>query len=446
MSRPTHNSKVQMMNMSTDNGEPQEPLHDYDICIIGTGRVGLPLALSLMEVGVRVTGIDLDPALRASVAAGVMPFAEPGYDELIGRRQLVVTDDASVVRRSAALVLTVGTPLHNHIETDLSQIERALNSVLPHIQEGHLICLRSTVAPGTTRFVHQWLEQNTDFKIGQNLFLAFCPERIAEGKAHDELRTLPQIVGAEDPESLQRAMDLFSVLAAEVMPTTYATAELVKLFNNISRYVNFALSNQFAMISEKFGANIHEARELANHNYPRSYLAAPGFTAGTCLRKDFGMINEWSPYPDLLLSAWKVNEYMPAFLVEGMEDRQPLNGKRVAVLGFSFKADTDDLRDSLAPKLWRYIHRKLPAEIRVSDHNLKDPIPEPSAQNPKNYSISEALENVEVVFIATNHREYYQALQEFAFINPNAWVADIWNVGKTGEMFYRAADLQKKEN
>jgi UDP-N-acetyl-D-mannosaminuronic acid dehydrogenase len=236
---------------------------------------------------------------------------------------------------------------------------------------------------------------------------------------------------------------LFSALAPEILPTDYVTAELVKLFNNILRYVHFALANQFAIIADEFGANIHETRRLANYKYPRSFLAAPGFTAGTCLRKDFGMINEWSPTPDMLLSAWKVNEYMPAFLVDHLLKRTELFDVNVAVLGFTFKAETDDLRDSLAPKLYRYIQRQLPARVRVSDHHLPNPIPEPSVENPQNWSLEEALEDVDVVFIATNHKEYGPALAELAEIRPDAWVVDLWNVGGADETFYPAKTVRK---
>lgn len=429
---------------SVSDTQPSDDLQ-YEVCIIGTGRVGLPLGLSFTESGVRAVGVDLDDRLRETVNSGEMPFDEPGYESIIQKRQFQVEGSTKTVGSAAAIVITVGTPLHQHIETDLTQIQRVLEQIRPHLRRGHLICLRSTVAPGTTRFVHKWLERNTPFSIGRDIFLAFCPERLAEGKAHEEIQSLPQIVGTSDPESADRAQKLFARLGPEILLTDYLTAELVKLFNNILRYVHFALANQFAIIADTFGANIHETRRLANYRYPRSFLAAPGMTAGTCLRKDFGMINEWSPYPDMLLSAWKVNEYMPAFLVEHLLQRTQIHDSMVAVLGFSFKAETDDLRDSLAPKLWRYIHRELPMEIRVSDHHLPDPIPESSVGNPRNYDIGAALDNVDIVFVATNHSGYRNALVELGRRRPNAWVADIWNVGEIDQMFYQAKHLVSSE-
>lgn len=418
------------------------PAFDYDVCVIGTGRVGLPLALSLIEVGLTVVGVDLDPRLREAVALGKMPFHEPGYDDLIAQRALVVHPTADVVARSRQIVITVGTPLHTHIETDLSQVRRVLEGLAPHLRKGQLICLRSTVAPGTTTFCKKWIERHTQLTVGDDILLAFCPERIAEGKAYEELRTLPQIVGAEDPNSREAATALFARLAPEIMPTDFVSAELVKLFNNIARYVHFAVANQFALVADTFGANIYEIRRLANHEYPRSNIASPGFTAGTCLRKDFGMLNEWSPYPDMLLSAWKMNEYIPSFLVKHLMQRTPLHDRVVAVLGYTFKKDTDDTRDSLAPKLVRYIERELPADIRVSEHHLGDPIADAGNGTVKNWPVDAALTGVDCVFVATNHTGYQAALKRLAQRAPDVWVADIWNVGGADQVFYQAGALR----
>ncbi len=422
-------------------------MFEYDVCIVGTGRVGLPLGLSLMEVGVNVTGVDLDENLRNAVNNGTMPFHEPGYDELVASKKLQLhgaPDD--IVPNSAVVIITVGTPLHNHIETDLSQIQRVLEGLKTHFRQDQTIVLRSTVAPGTTAYVKKWIERNTDFIVGDTIKLCFCPERIAEGVAYNELRSLPQICGAEDDESREVAAELFGKLAPEIMRTNFITAELVKLFNNISRYINFAVANQFALIADNFGANIYETRHLANHDYPRCNLAMPGFTAGTCLRKDFGMINEWSPYPDMLLSAWKMNEFTPAMLVEQLMQRTKIHDSKVAVLGFTFKQDTDDIRDSLVPKLCRYIHRQLPMEMRVTDHHLSDPIQEPSASEPiKNWAISDALDGVDCVFVATNHTGYGDVLKELGKTNPEAWVADIWNVGGIDQIYYQAGQLVKEK-
>jgi len=416
---------------------------EYDVCVVGTGRVGLPLALSLFEQGVSVLGLDTDQELVDTINQGEMPFKEPGYDEIIASKSLVVHTEPSCVANAATVLITVGTPLHNHIETDLSQIQKVLTELKPYLRENQLICLRSTVAPGTTLYVKKWLERMTDFQVGQNIFLAFCPERIAEGKAYEELHSLAQIIGAEDTRSGEMAENLFSKLTSTVFHTDYVSAELVKLFNNIARYVHFALANQFALIADTFDANIYEIRRMANHNYPRSQIAMPGFTAGTCLRKDFGMINEWSPYPDMLLSAWKMIEFIPAFLVTHLKKRTDLHDRNVAVLGYTFKMDTDDIRDSLAPKLLRYIERELPAQIRLSDEYLPRPTFLDGHSAVANFNTQDALFEADCVFVATNHSAYASVLREFAQNNPDAWIVDIWNLCGVDKIFDQANCLKE---
>lgn len=417
-------------------------MFEYDVCVVGTGRVGLPLGLSLMETGARVVGVDRDPALREAVSSGRMPFAEPGYDRLVESRQLQVHATPEVVASARAIVITVGTPLHNHIETDLGQVRSVLESILPYLRPGHLIVLRSTVAPGTTQYVARWIQRHSSLELGRDLLVAFCPERIVEGKAYEELRTLPQIIGTEDPASAEAAAAVFGRLTDELLHTDFVSAELVKLFNNITRYVHFALANHLAMVADTFGANIFEIKDLTNHKYPRHGVASPGFTAGTCLRKDFGMINEWTPYPDLLLSAWKMNEYMPMFVVQHLKKRTSIFERRVAVLGYTFKADTDDVRDSLVPKLLRYVERELPTEIRVVEPHLADPIVDPAYGRARNWNAEDALADVDCVFVATNHSVFPAALQTLAERRPDAWVADLWNVGGIGKAFYQARELR----
>ena len=415
----------------------------YDVGVIGVGRVGLPLALSLMEAGLSVVGMDMSRELRDQVNAGIMPFREPGFDALIAQRKLVIHADITLANRCRNIVITVGTPLHQHVEADLRQIQSVFENLLPNLRKGQLVCLRSTVAPRTTNHYKRWLERHSNLKIGEELFFAFCPERIAEGKAREELRTLPQIIGAEDDASMGRAKELFGHIAHDLLETNFVSAELVKLFNNINRYVRFAVANYFAVSADLFGANIHQILPLANYKYPRDSIAPPGMTAGTCLRKDFGMLNEWMSSPDLLISAWKINEYMPVFLVQHLSQRFPLLDRRVAVLGFTFKADTDDTRDSLVPKLVRYIQREMPLEVRVSDYHLPATFKDETGVEIRNWSTEEALIGIECVFVATNHKQYPDVLQNLAQVNPDMWVVDIWNVSGSNLTFFQAGAMSQ---
>lgn len=405
-----------------------------DLAIIGTGRVGLPLGISLASTGLRVIGIDVDEKLNEKINSKVFPFAEPGYDELIRKVDFKCYNDVSLVKDCENIIITVGTPLTSHIETDLSQVRRVVSSLVPYLTEGHNIMLRSTIAPQTTEFVKNYLEQKTTLIVGKDIFLSFCPERLAEGKAMTELRKLPQIIGSEDQGSAERAETLFARLAEEVIHTDYVSAELTKLFNNISRYIYFSIANQFAIIADNFGANIYDIVEMTNRKYPRGVIPAPGLTAGTCLRKDFGMINESIPYTDLLLSAWKVNEFMPKFLVDGMKKRINILKKKVAVLGYTFKKDVDDARDSLVPKLLRYLERENPSKISVHEPNLGcqlDGIYE-------NEPIEAALANADIVYIGINHSGFAEKSAEIlTSCGDNVWFADIWNVCGQNRIFFQ---------
>ncbi len=405
------------------------------IAIIGVGRVGLPLALRFRERGFEVIGIDLNERLREQISRRIMPFDEPGCEEILSTHGLVMTDDYAAVRDVDDILVTVGTPLHQHIEVDLSQVERVIHSLIPHLRAGHHLVLRSTVAPRTTAYVRRLLHQRSSLRVGRDIALSFCPERLAEGKALEELATIPQICGVEDTLSAQRATAIFGPVAPAVYTCDFVSAELAKLFCNTYRYITFAIANQFALISDSFGADVYRILALANDRYPRGPIPLPGFTAGTCLRKDFGMINESIAYPDLLLSAWKINEFMPNFLVQHTQRRVPVHGQQVAVLGYAFKKDTDDTRDSLAPKLVRYLRRENPAALRISDPHLGDLV-----DGHRNLSPEEAVRGADVIFIATNHSHFQRRLGQLAALAaPDAWIVDIWDMGGIGRIFYRAS-------
>jgi UDP-N-acetyl-D-mannosaminuronic acid dehydrogenase len=405
-----------------------------NIALIGIGRVGLPLALTLCDSGFKTIGIDIDIPLIDKVNRKIFPFHEPGYSELIKKVDFRCTPDTAEIADCENIIITVGTPLLSHIETDLSQVTRVINSIIPFLREGHNIILRSTIAPKTTLFVRNLLEQKTEFKVGSEIFLSFCPERLAEGKAMVELRELPQIVGAEDPASASKAEKIFEKVTVEVIHTNYVSAELVKLFNNISRYVHFSVANQLAYIADEFDVDIYDIIHMTNHKYPRGVIPQPGMTAGTCLRKDFGMINETIPYTDLLLSAWKVNEFTPKFLVDNMKRRALIFNKKIAVLGYTFKNDVDDTRDSLIPKLIRYIERENPACVRVHEPNIEGKLD----MLYENYTLKDALENVDIVFFAINHKAFKNGIGNiFNLCNKDTWFSDIWNLGGAGKLFYQ---------
>jgi UDP-N-acetyl-D-mannosaminuronic acid dehydrogenase len=411
-----------------------------DVAVIGLGRVGLPLALAFADAGLDVLGVDNDPVRIDALRDGRMPFEEPGAQEVLDRvraaDRLTLADRASDPRVGEAdhIVLTLGTPAMSHIEIDLRQIRAVLDDLLPHLREGHAIHLRSTIAPDTTEFVAGYLTKHRGFEIGTEVFVAHVPERIASAKFFEEISTLPCIVGGVGERSGEVAAELFEKLGAPIVQTTPVQAELAKIWTNILRYANFALPNLMMMDCEQYGANVFEVVELINKDYPRGGMKLPGFTAGTCLRKDFAFSEERSNAPGMLLAVSRVNESVPLFLVQGLKRRLgSLAGKKVAVLGLAFKSDTDDERDSLSHKLVRLLEREL-ADVAIHDPY----VPTPTS------SLGEAVLDADAVVVATNHHDFCTAdalRQIVEGARRDALVVDPWNCWGAAQVFAHADEV-----
>jgi UDP-N-acetyl-D-mannosaminuronic acid dehydrogenase len=409
-----------------------------DVSVVGLGRVGLPLALSFAECGLRVIGIDHDPARLGALRDGVMPFAEPGAQQLLDRARaddrLSLSDRIADAAHARHIVITVGTPSLSHIEIDLRDIRAVLDALIPVLAPGQTLTLRSTVAPGTTEFVAGYLAKHRGFDIGTDVFVAHAPERIAAGRFFEEIGAQPCIVGGVGEGSGEEVGRLFELLGAPIVQTTPLQAELAKIWTNILRYATFALPNLLMMDCERYGANVFEVIDLINHDYPRGGIAQPGFTAGTCLRKDFAFSEERSNAPGMLLAVSRVNESVPLFLVEGVRRRLgSLANRKVAVLGLAFKADTDDERDSLAHKLVRLLEREL-ADIAVHDPHVQTPTAE----------FDEAITNAEAVMVATNHSEFRDSripAEIRRLAGDDCLVVDPWNCWGAAQVFAYAAEI-----
>jgi UDP-N-acetyl-D-mannosaminuronic acid dehydrogenase len=406
----------------------------HDVAIIGCGRVGLPLALAFADRGLRTIGIDNDRERLDAVRSRRMPFGEPGAADVLGRVDIEWSERAADAGQADAIVLTLGTPSFSHIEIDMRDIRTVLDDLLPVLRPGHLLVLRSTIAPGTTEFVAGYLERHLDMEVGRDVFVAHVPERIAAGRFFEEIGTLPCIVGGVGERSGEAAGALFEGLGAPIVQTTPVEAELAKIWTNILRYTMFALPNRLMMECEQYGANVFEVIDLINRDYPRGGMPQPGFTAGTCLRKDFTFSEERSPAPGMLLAVSRVHESVPLFIVEGLKRRLgSLRGRKVAVLGLAFKADTDDERDSLSHKLIRLLEREL-ADVAIHDPHVPTPT----------QSFEDAILDADAVVIATNHSEF-RGRQVLAAIadsaKGDAVLADPWDCYGTEQVFARPAEL-----
>ncbi len=418
-----------------------------DVSVIGLGRVGLPLALSFADRGLSTIGIDNDAARLGSVREGTMPFEETGTQDLLDRvhagGRLSLSERVVDAANARHIVITLGTPSFSHIEIDMRDIRSALDDLLGALRPGHALTLRSTVAPGTTEFVAGYLAKHRDFRIGEDVYVAHAPERIAAGRFLEEIDSLPCIVGGVGARSGEVVAELFGAFRAPIVQTTPVQAELAKIWANILRYTHFALPNLLMMDCERYGANVFETIDLVNRDYPRGGLAQPGLTAGTCLRKDFAFSEERSNAPGMLLAVSRVNESVPLFLVEGVRRRLgpadgaaglgSLSGRKVAVLGLAFKANTDDERDSLAHKLIRLLEREL-ADVVAHDPRVSTPT----------VSFEKAVEDADVVIVAANHAEFCDPLALAAIArgaSADCLVVDPWNCWGAGQVFAYAGEL-----
>ncbi|HLM85589.1 MAG TPA: nucleotide sugar dehydrogenase [Solirubrobacteraceae bacterium] len=409
-----------------------------DVAVIGLGRVGLPLALSFAARGLDVIGIDNDPARLGAVRDGRMPFSETGAQALLdsvhASARLTLSERVADAARARQIVITLGTPSFSHIEIDMRDIRSALDDLLGVLAPGHSLILRSTVAPGTTDFVAGYLAKHRGFQIGEEVFVSHAPERIAAGRFLQEIDTLPCIIGGVGERSGEVAAELFGVFGAPIVQSTPVQAELAKIWTNILRYTHFALPNLLMMDCERHSANVFEVIELINRDYPRGGIAQPGFTAGTCLRKDFTFSEERSAAPGMLLAVSRVNESVPLFLLEGAKRRLgSLANRKVAVLGLAFKADTDDERDSLAHKLIRLLEREL-ADVSVHDPHVSTPT----------VSFDDAIEAADMVVVACNHSEFCHPRVLSAIVEragAECLVVDPWDCWGAAQVFAYASEL-----
>lgn len=414
---------------------------DKKIAIFGVGRVGLPLALVLADKGFQLTGIDVDPYRISLLKHKIMPFleedAQPLLEKHSGKSFQIFSQQhlGRIVSENQTIIITLGTPIDDTYSPNYSGIEDLMSSMAPFIKENHLIIFRSTLSPGTTEQLARQLEDQTKLRIGESLFLAYCPERIAEGKSVKEIAEIPQIIGSLDPASSKKAAEIFSSIAPKILFTNPKSAELSKLFCNMYRYIDFAIGNEFMMIAESYGCDIYEVLNLVNNDYKRGGLKSPGLTAGPCLVKDGFFLIDKSPYMELVTAAWRLNENIPGYLLSRIKTEiKDLHKKKVAILGLAFKKNIDDIRYSLSPKLQRYFLAE-GAKVSVSDPFIDSQPAE------------DALKDANILVLGVDHDVYRDINFGYLkkFVSKDLLICDIWNIFKAGKIVYYLKDVVDKK-
>ncbi|HEY4707055.1 MAG TPA: nucleotide sugar dehydrogenase [Thermodesulfobacteriota bacterium] len=394
--------------------------YNYDICIVGgLGHVGLPLGISLASAGKKVALYDVDRKAIDLVGSGKLPFKEAGGEAgLAGvlNKKLFVTSGMGVISESRYVIIVIGTPVDEHLNPRFTIFKKFFDEIITHIKDGQHVILRSTIYPGTTEAVVRYLEE-----MKRKVKVSYCPERIAQGNAIEELKTLPQIVSSFDEEACGEAEELFRCLTPEIIRLTPPEAELAKLFTNVWRYMQFAISNQFYQIATQYGLDFYRIHSAITFKYPRAQsFPQAGFAAGPCLFKDTMQLAAFNNNNFFMgHAAMLINEGLPNFIVQRMKEKHRLKEKTVGVLGMSFKANNDDKRESLSYKLKKILEVEA-REVICSDVYIRE----------DGFVTGEELvRRSDIIILGTPHREYK------LLDTGTKMVVDVWNFFGKGGLF-----------
>lgn len=364
----------------------------------GCGHVGLPLGIAFALVpNQKVVLVDVSESAVKRVNSGIMGFEEKGGQQRLRQvigKSLFATTRVEEVRDADGVIFIIGTPVDEHMNPRISDVMRVINEYMPHLVNGQLVVLRSTVFPGVTETIKKFLD-----KSGRKVDVAFCPERVAQGVAIEEICSLPQIVSGFDRRSEQRAAELFGLLTKDILRMKPLEAELTKLFANSWRYIHFAIANHLYMVAETYGIDYNRIHQALTYKYPRAKdFSRPGLTAGPCLFKDTMQLAAFHRR-DVMLghAAMLVNEGLPNFLVDQMEKKLgTLEDKKIGLLGMAFKANNDDTRESLSYKIKKILESRmavvLPTDVYQSSSN----------------KLEEILREADGFILGTPHREYLE--------------------------------------
>lgn len=373
-----------------------------DLTVVGgAGHVGVPLVLSFAAKGLTVNVHDVNEETLATLKAGRLPFIESGAQPLLAKaladKRLFFTSRPAEISTAGPVIVTIGTPVDEFLNPTRGVIQSCIDALLPHLHDGQLLILRSTIYPGTTDWIDAHIRQH-----GRNLKIAFCPERIVQGQGIEELARMPQIVSGTTPEAEAEAAKLFRLVAPEIVTLKPIEAEFAKLFTNAYRYIGFAITNQFYLIAKSAGLDYNHILDAMKHDYPRArYIPTPGYAAGPCLVKDTMQLlafarNEFA----LGNAAIMVNEGLPLQIVGELRREHDLSKMTIGLLGMAFKAESDDPRASLSYKFKKVLTGYARAVLTTDPFVTDDPALLP---------LDEVVARSDILILCTPHAAYRTA-------------------------------------
>ncbi|MGZ4417825.1 MAG: nucleotide sugar dehydrogenase [Gaiellaceae bacterium] len=357
-----------------------------NIAIVGAGYVGMPLARVFADAGKTVVLVDVDQEVVDGINRGESHIGDVPSEILKGlvdAGRVSATTDYDAMKEVDAILIALPTPLSAHREPDLTIVESAVAEIAPRLRNGQVVVLESTTYPGTTRESLQPILERSGLKAGEDFHLAFSPERVDPGRTDWTTKNTPKLVGGLTPACTERAVELYRSAVDTVVPlSSPEAAEMTKLLENIFRAVNIALVNELAQLCERMEVDVWEVVEAAETK-PFGFMSfkpGPGL-GGHCIPIDPFYLTwkarEYDFYTEFIDLAGKVNSNMPFFcrslisqaLNHGAE--KSLKGSRILILGVSYKADIDDVRESPAKKIVELLH-KAGAEVSYHDPHVEE--------------------------------------------------------------------------
>ena len=387
-------------------------MKDRIVVVGGCGHIGLPLSVALANSGVYTVAYDINQKNVDFALTGKMPFIEDNGDEELSKAlksgKLDIRSFLHDEDEGSDFILTLGTPVDEFLNPSFSIFEKSLTQLLKYISDDSLIILRSTVYPGTTDWLHNFLLQNN-----KKPNVAFCLERVVQCKTLEEIKELPQIVSATSKEAESRASEIFLKLTKKVITCKPQEAEFAKLFLNAYRYIQFAIANQFFILANDAGLDFHKIRRIMSEDYPRADgLPGPGFAAGPCLFKDTMQLVSFAQNNfGLGFHAMLVNEGLVLYVKNLIQKQYNSFDTTVGLLGMSFKKDCDDIRSSLSYKLKKTL-KPIVKNVLCTDDLV--------TEDPDLISLEETIKQSDVLVLCTPHTY----LKDLKTDKP---VIDIWN-------------------
>lgn len=429
------------------------------VAIVGLGFVGLTLSVVSAKKGFETYGIDLDPQILDSIKKGKAHFHEIGIEtaiESIIENNFFVSNSFEDFKniKFDYIIITVGTPLKENKKPNLDHLISAIKVIQPIYDGSQLLILRSTVSVGTTRkIVLPYLTEKYNLN-NNDILLAFCPERTIEGNAIQELTELPQIIGGLNEKSYNMAEDFFRKITPTLLRVdSLEAAELVKLFNNTYRDIEFSVGNYFNQIAQSFSINGVDLIKAANYLYPRSKIALPGLVGGPCLEKDSYILVDEMPDnkgKDFVLGARKHNESLDQLVSDWIISKIKTNKlKNIGLSGMAFKGnpDTSDLRGSPSINILQKLQSVNQINYRIHDYVV--PKKDLEYYSQAYDSFEEFCQGLDLLVILTNNKRYnnFSTITLKKLLQSSCLIFDLWgvldlgydkefNVTTLGDMFF----------